>query len=223
MNIVTGSAGGLGKALYEEFKKNKKDVFGIDIRDSEYTDLQIDFNNLNSLNTIVKNVKFKLSSISFCHAIGNSIKEIKKYDEETFRFVNAESNYILLKLLLDNYNFKGSAVFTSSIHSQLTNSQSSNYALSKVYLEGLYKKMCLDENFKDIKMILLRLGAMNTSMLLQNVDDVDKLKESLPSKKIIEPNIVAKFIFDFHEIYKNDFNCSILNIDNGASFQLSTD
>ena len=42
MNIVTGSSGGLGKLVYEEFQKSDSPVVGIDILSSSTTDIVTD-------------------------------------------------------------------------------------------------------------------------------------------------------------------------------------
>ena len=60
-------------------------------------------------------------------------------------------------------------------------------------------------------------------MLRDNIENLESLKNSLPSKNIINPDTVADFIYNFHEKYKIDFDCSIFRIDNGVSYLLGTD
>ena len=42
MNFIFGSASGVGKCLYEIYKKNNQNVFGFDKDSSENTDMIID-------------------------------------------------------------------------------------------------------------------------------------------------------------------------------------
>lgn len=223
MNIITGSAGGLGQMVYKEFIKNNKKVLGIDIKESETTDLQLDLSESKNLEFALEKIYEEVDSITFCHALGNSKSNIINFDSEKYKYVNAESNFFFLDLVFNKFSIEPTVVFISSIHSQLTNSQSGNYALSKLYLEGLFRQYCLDQKYKKISKLLIRLGAMETPMLLDNINDLNKLKNNLPSKNILDPVKISKFIFNFHNTYKKDFDCSILNIDNGVSFQLSTD
>ena len=222
MNIVTGSAGGLGKYVYKQFIDKNLEVLGLDIAESPSTDLKINIANKNELQELFEKIDSKVESITFAHAVGNSIKNIKKFDESYYRFLNAESNFYIIDELQNKLKKEASIIFISSVHSQLTNNESSNYALSKVYLEGLYRRFCLQNNPKNIRKSLIRLGAMDTDMLRENIDFIDQLTEALPSKNVINPEVVADFIFNFHSKYKLDFDCSILQIDNGVGYQLSS-
>jgi short-subunit dehydrogenase len=223
MNIITGSAGGLGKRIYGHFKKNNKDVFGIDRLDSSSTDLQLDLGNKEEIKLLKKKIPSKVDSITFTHAIGNSKKDISNFSEDEYRYINAESNFQIIDSLSSNLEFQASILFISSVHSQLTNADSSNYALSKSYLEALYRRMCLSEKYNKFNKLLICLGAMDTGMLKDNIENVESFRNSLPSKNIINPDTVADFIYDFHEKYKIDFDCSIFRIDNGVSYLLATD
>ena len=223
MNIITGSAGGLGKHVYEHFKENNHKVFGLDVTDSSSTDLVTNLSNKDEINYFVNKVETKIDSITFSHAIGNSKKNIDEFSEDHYRFLNAESNFYIIDRLKDQFNNEASVIFISSVHSQLTNKESSNYAISKLYLEALYRRFCLDDNPSNIRKTLIRLGAMDTAMLRDNVGSLEKLKSALPSKNIIDPKRIADFIYNFHTKYKTDFDCSVLQLDNGVGYQLSTD
>ena len=223
MNIITGSAGGLGKRIYSYFKENNKDVFGIDRLEGSSTDLQLDLGNKEEIKLLKKKITSKVDSITFAHAIGNSEKDISSFNEDEYRYINAESNFQIVDFLSNNLKHHASILFISSVHSKLTNSDSSNYALSKAYLEALYRRMCLDEKYSKFNKLLISLGAMDTNMLKENIENMESLRSSLPSKNIINPNTVAEFIYDFHEKYKIDFDCSIFRIDNGVSYLLATD
>ena len=223
MNIITGSSGGLGRELFKLFFNNNLPVLGIDIESSSSTSLELDLSNKKKVIEELSKIDQKIDSITFTHAIGNSKEEVDTFSFEDYRFVNAESNLDIISLLKNKLSSDSSVVFISSVHSVLTNHQSNNYALSKNYLEGIYKMICLDTEQYKFKKAMLRLGAMDTSMLKKNVSDLDELANSLPSGKVLEPKKIAEFIFDIHTKYSSEFNSSILQIDGGVLFKLATD
>ena len=223
MNIITGSSGGLGRELFQLFSNNNLPVLGIDIESSSSTSLELDLSNKKKVIEELSKIDQKIDSITFTHAIGNSKDEVNTFSFEDYRFVNAESNLEMISLLNNKLSSDSSVVFISSVHSVLTNHQSNNYALSKNYLEGIYKMICLDTEQYKFKKAMLRLGAMDTSMLKKNVSDIDELANSLPSGKVLEPKKIAEFIFDIHTKYKSELNSSILQIDGGVLFKLATD
>ena len=223
MNIITGSSGGLGRELFKLFSNNNLPIFGIDIESSNSTSLELDLSNKAKVIEELSKIDQKIDSITFTHAIGNSKEEVDTFSFEDYRFVNAESNLEIISLLKNKLSSDSSIVFISSVHSVLTNHQSNNYALSKNYLEGIYKMICLDTEQYKFKKAMLRLGAMDTSMLKKNVSNLDELANSLPSGKVLEPKKIAEFIFDIHTKYSSEFNSSILQIDGGVLFKLATD
>ena len=102
MNIITGSAGGLGKRIYSYFKENNKDVFGIDRLEGSSTDLQLDLGNKEEIKLLKKKITSKVDSITFAHAIGNSEKDISSFNEDEYRYINAESNFQIVDFLSNN-------------------------------------------------------------------------------------------------------------------------
>ena len=64
---------------------------------------------------------------------------------------------------------------------------------------------------------------MESNMLKENVENLDKMIDNLPSKNIIQPQDLSEFIYDYHSNHKKVLNCSVLNIDNGITLKLSGD
>ena len=71
--------------------------------------------------------------------------------------------------------------------------------------------------------VLGTIGAMESNMLKENVENLDKMIDNLPSKNIIQPQDLSEFIYDYHSNHKKVLNCSVLNIDNGITLKLSGD
>lgn len=222
MNIVTGSSGGLGEKVYKAFEDNELPVLGIDIKESSCTDIVSDLSSIKSVENIIKQFEGQIDSITFSHAIGNSIKEIEEYDISQFKYINAESNLDFLTHTNHLLGKNSSVVFLSSVHAIATNSSSGTYALSKNYLESIYRYVCLENQKYKFKKCMLRIGAMDTPMLHRNVEDIGLLERELPSENIILPIDLAKLVIDIHLNYKDLLNCSILQIDGGVLYKLGT-
>lgn len=221
MNIITGSSGGLGKSLYKLFIDNDLPVIGIDKVNSKTCDLIFDFSK-NNLSELFKKLNhFRIDSVTFCHAIGNSKEEIEKYTLEEYIRINSTSNLDLFNFFKPNCDENSSIIFISSVHSNATNNQSNKYALSKNFLEGIYRMLSLENiNFN---ISLIRLGATKTKMLKKNVSNLKILKEKIPSKTILLPDQVTSFIFDIHTKHADLLNKSILQVDGGILLKLASD
>ena len=70
----------------------------------------------------------------------------------------------------------------------------------------------------------LVLGAMESPMLLNsyNKNEIENLKNELPSKKILTTNEVASFIIDLIIKHTNILHGSSIILDNGVLSKLST-
>jgi len=69
----------------------------------------------------------------------------------------------------------------------------------------------------------VRLGATDTELLRENVNDIENLRKSLPSGKLFEPENVAELIYDVNTKHKTLFNGGHLQIDQGVLSKLSTE
>ncbi|MEL0245503.1 MAG: SDR family oxidoreductase [Flavobacteriaceae bacterium] len=223
MNIITGSSGGLGKVIYKKFKKLNLPVLGIDVVQTNYTDIVTDLSSHKNIQSLSKEIKFKIDTITFAHALGNSKNEINSYNLNQYRYINADSNLDFLLQFSSQFTSETSVAFLSSVHSIATNSQSGNYAISKQNLESIYRYITLNNSEFNFNKCMFRIGAMDTPMLRNNVENLDTLKKEIPSKKIIEPKALADLIIDFHLNYKQLLNCSILQIDGGVLYKPGTD
>lgn len=221
MNIITGSSGGLGMSLYQLFIDNDLPVIGIDQVDSKTCDLIFDFSDKNLSELFTKLNSVKIDSITFCHAIGNSKQEIEDHSLEEYIRINSTSVLDLLNFFKPKCDENSSIIFISSVHSSATNNQSNKYALSKNFLEGIYR-MLIHENII-FNISLIRLGAVNTQMLKKNVSDVKALEKNIPSGKILQPDQVTSLIFDIHTKHADLLNKAILQVDGGVLLKLATD
>jgi hypothetical protein len=93
MNIIFGSASGIGQSLYQEYLINEREVFGIDIIESPTTNYIYNFENLENISDLVYHFEeSNIESITFCASNqnqGDFIENIFKTNVLTFiEFIN---------------------------------------------------------------------------------------------------------------------------------------
>tara|TARA_B100000242_G_C43016064_1_gene472453 strand:- start:8 stop:661 length:654 start_codon:yes stop_codon:yes gene_type:complete len=217
MNIVFGSNGSLGKELFQKFLEKDKEVIGFDIKDGPNKETIVVPSLSNSINEIEEYMNFEIDSISFCQGL----IDFPKNKDILF------SNYKISREIIEKYWNKlkndSSICFISSVHAVQSNESNLDYAFSKSVLESYFKNICLNSKYSHFSKTLLRLGAMESNMLKENVENLDKMIDNLPSKNIIQPQDLSEFIYDYHSNHKKVLNCSVLNIDNGITLKLSGD
>ena len=216
MNIVFGSNGSLGKELFQKFLEKDKEVIGFDIKDGPNKETIVVPSLSNSINEIEEYMNFEIDSISFAKDWSIFLK-IRIF---IFKLQNFERN---IEKYWNKLKNDSSICFISSVHAVQSNESNLDYAFSKSVLESYFKNICLNTKYSHFSKTLLRLGAMESNMLKENVENLDKMIDNLPSKNIIQPQDLSEFIYDYHSNHKKVLNCSVLNIDNGITLKLSGD
>lgn len=216
MNIIFGSASGIGNSLYQTYKSNKQDVYGIDALESEATDFVFNLENVENINEIVKQINdFKIQSITFCVANQNqndNVSSIFNANVLSFlEFLNAVNSKL--------NNCVISAI--SSIHAVSSNPNNLYYASSKAALESGIKNFSIRKSSNAFYVV--RLGATDTKKLRQNVGSIDSINSILPGGKIFDKVEVSNFIYTLNSNFKNLLNGAIIQIDNGVLSMLKTD
>tara|TARA_Y100001958_G_C21236007_1_gene562438 strand:+ start:308 stop:1015 length:708 start_codon:yes stop_codon:yes gene_type:complete len=227
--IVTGSNSGLGKNLVKNLNDKGFKTLGIDVVDGEYTDLKFDLSKLSDEN--VKEIQSKLGeckikSIIHCAAVqknpDKNFESLTKTFDEVFG-VNVKSIYLLVKLLETSFHKPSNLCLISSVHSNATTENNTLYASSKAALKGVLHGLTLEKK-DEMSIFELVLGAMESPMLLNsyNKNEIENLKNELPSKKILTTNEVASFIIDLIIKHTNILHGSSIILDNGVLSKLST-
>tara|TARA_B100000902_G_C26836940_1_gene681488 strand:+ start:5 stop:652 length:648 start_codon:yes stop_codon:yes gene_type:complete len=215
MNYIFGSASGVGNNLYKFYKESGANVFGFDINESPETDKIIDLRELKNINEISEIInKDKIESITYCAGIQDSKNITNLFNVNVVSFIEIINNSIV--------NFQETVVCAvSSIHSVASNNKNVEYASTKSSLEAAIKTFSTAKT--NSYFYFLRLGATDTNLLRENVDDLDKLVNSLPSGKLFDAKDVSKLIFDINTNHKTLFNGGHLQIDQGVLSKLSTE
>ena len=216
MNIIFGSASGIGNSLYQTYKSNKQDVYGIDTLESEATDFVFNLENIGNIKEIVKLTNnFKIQSITFCVANQNQ-------NDNVSNIFNTNVLSFLEFLNEVNSNLNNCVISAiSSVHAVSSNPNNLYYASSKAALESGIKNFAIRKS--NNAFYVVRLGATDTKKLRQNVESIDSINSILPGGKIFDEAEVSNFIFTLNSNFKNLLNGAIIQIDNGVLSMLKTE
>ena len=215
MNIIFGSASGIGQSLYQEYSTNKDEVFGIDHVESSTTNYIYNLENLQNISELVTQLKdLNIKSITFCASNQNkedSVEDIFNTNVLTFiEFIN------LIYPKLDGCII--SAI--SSVHSISSNPSNLYYSSSKAALEAAIRNLAIRKSNNSFYVI--RLGATDTKKLRENIDDIELLSTLLPSGNVFDKKEVSNFIYTLNTKFKNLLNGAVIQIDNGVLSMLKT-
>jgi len=246
--LITGAAGGIGKATVAWFSKNGWRVIGVDRRpiaedfpnDGLY--IQADISEESEIKNIFKKVN-KFSS-SLKAVVNNAAIQISKPLIETTAkewdlvmasnlrsvFLGAKLAYPLLK-----ESNGGAIVNVSSVHAIATSQNIAAYAASKGGLLALTRAMAIEFAKDNIRVNAILPGAVDTPMLRDGLqrghlggDSVSKRLENLASKtvngRIGTPLEIAKAIYFLVDDSQSSFMTGqALVVDGGATARLSTE
>jgi NAD(P)-dependent dehydrogenase (short-subunit alcohol dehydrogenase family) len=232
--IVTGCSGEIGSAICDKLIKSGYNIVGIDnkIPKTKLTKLKfikLDLEKiasdkiyyLKNKKYIEKIIKGKKISGLIHSAAFQVFKKFNRLSYEDLRKsfdINFFSVFQLFKLVQKNLIFnKGFFINISSIHSSLTKKNFTAYSTSKSALTSLTKSLSIEVGNKII-CICIEPGAVDTNMLFKTIDKKNyyKFKNSIPVKKISQPEDIAKLVLFLIESKIEYMNGSIIDISGGV-------
>lgn len=230
--IVTGSVGGIGNILCEQFKKKYKDhkIIGLDKLECKNTNnideyYKVDLlkeDEIKNFSTSV-NKKYTIDVLINCAAV-QICKNIKDYTSEewdTCYKCNVRAPFLLVKYL--NLQKGSNVINIGSVHSSCSSKNIAAYATTKSAIVGLTKNMAIDLSDLGIRVNCISPGAINTPMLRSHLNDerLAFLKDKHLLKNIGEPHNVFLTI---DMIINNDFmNGSNIILDGGVTCLLASE
>lgn len=237
--IVTGSSGGIGKAIVSRFIDDGYTVLGIDQNKSDISsslhffikcDLNSYVKNIDYMNQINADIKEVIpKNLSKLVLINNAAVQILKPMSE-IKYKNFKDSYVINSMapffisqgLFENLKeADGHIINISSIHSKLTKSNFTAYAASKAALESITRSMAIELSRFGISVNAISPAAINTNMLKEGFIDNPKaiinLKKSHPSNTIGEPKALAKLIKNIVEDNSIFLTGSIIDFSGGIS------
>lgn len=215
--VITGSNGGIGRALLHEFVENGYCVVAIDrvISQLPESDQRIDIDMC--LLTFAKDESYREMALRRIKAslpenvtklvlINNAavqilkpLEEIRWMDWESSLAVNLVAPLFLVQGLTNNLKqANGRVINISSIHAKLTKPQFTCYAASKSALEALTRSLALELSPLGISVNAVAPAAIATQMLKDgfagNFEKLEELAKYHPSNCIGAPEHLAVFI-----------------------------
>jgi len=215
--IITGSCGGIGKALVNAYIEDGYFVIGLDKKSPENIDSKSYFALSIDLLSFAKNKEHRLDVIdeiyqhlprvindlvlinNAAEQIIKSAKDITWEDWEHSLGVNVLAPFFLIQALSESLAInRGHVVNVTSIHAKLTKPGFICYATSKAALESITRSLALELSPLGISVNAVAPAAIATEMLLAGfVDEPQKLRELKnfhPAKVVGKPEEIASFI-----------------------------
>jgi glucose 1-dehydrogenase len=244
--LITGAAGGIGRACVDVFGERGWKVIATDRREasgysekvlfrhmdvSEPESIKILFNELSSwtdrLDAIVNN-----AAIQICKPIIEM--EVEEWDDvmaSNLRsiFLTSRHGYPFLR------EARGAIINVSSIHAVATSKDISAYAASKGGVVALTRALALEFAQDGIRVNAVLPGAVDTHMLRSGLNrshvsgvSIDERLEDLAQKTVMgrigEPEEIAKSIYFLADNDLSSFMTGqMLIVDGGATARLSTE
>ena len=213
--IITGAAGGIGRALCDVFADAGYGVIAVDIRrpdplDRATTYVELDLNRYccdppyrDTADTLLRDA---VGGRSVAALINNAAVQIVKPMEMLTTAdwtgtlnINLLAPFLLTQALLKQLEAAAGAVVNiSSIHATQSKPEFVAYATSKAALNGLTRSLAVDLGGR-VRINAICPAAIATSMLLEGFADreaaLDQLAQMHPAGRIGEPREVAALAF----------------------------
>ncbi len=235
--IITGSAGGIGKALVNEFKKAGYHTIGIDQHHAKCADINIVCDLSELVNNKEAELKLYEQIIEALHGnvlrilinnaavqILDDIEHAELTDFKKTMDVNLIAPFLLSKLFFQRLKeSKGSIINIGSIHAKQTKQKFIAYATSKAALKGLTQAMAIDFG-KYVRVNIIQPAAISTEMLVDgfknNPEGLKQLEFFHPSGFLGAPKDVAKLAVFLSKDESRFINGASIDIDGAIGVRL---
>jgi glucose 1-dehydrogenase len=246
--LVTGAAGGIGRATVDFFAQRRWNVIGVDRCDfggafpasgrfiqadvSSPDDVQDAFNQVaaftDSLEAVVNNAAIQISR----PILDTSLEEWDLVMASNLRavFLGAKLAYPLLKA-----EGGGAIVNVASVHAVATSANIAAYAASKGGLLALTRAMAIEFAPDNVRVNAILPGAIDTAMLRSGLqrghlngdgmmERLGELARKTVNGRIGKPEEIARSIYFLADPSQSSFMTGqALTVDGGATARLSTE
>jgi NAD(P)-dependent dehydrogenase (short-subunit alcohol dehydrogenase family) len=246
--LITGAAGGIGRATVSLFSQMGWRVIGVDrapfgeIFPSEGLYIQVDISIGENLESIFARASQYTSSL---HALVNNaaiqiakpLLETSVEEWDTVMASNLRSVFLGVKLAhpLLKVGGGGAVVNVSSVHAIATSANIASYAASKGGLLALTRAMAIEFAPDNIRVNAILPGAVDTAMLRASMgrgvagdgsleERLDNLARRTVNGRIGRPDEIAHAIYFLADEAQSSFMTGqALVVDGGATARLSTE
>lgn len=236
--IITGAAGGLGRALVKRFIDGGYKVIALDTRYvalGAHTFLRIDLDAYcrhEVLRTEVNASILEAIGLEGLHVLVNNAavqilkgsSDLTPADWQTTFNVNVLAPFLLSQILLDRLEqTHGSIINIASIHERLTKPGFTCYATSKAALVGLTRSMAVDVGAR-VRVNAICPAAVDTTMLREGFalhpEKLETLAHMHPVGRIAAPEEVADVAVFLASDAAGFINGATLAMDGGIGSRL---
>lgn len=232
--LITGGAGGIGKATAMKFKQEGSIVIVIDNDKfgcnhiKKYNDLIVyncDITNYKKMNLIIEEIFLKYGNIDIL--INNAaiqtcsnVLEIDLDDWKKVIDVNINGTFIVSQLVAKRMKNNSTILNIISTHYNKPRIHKLHYDISKAGLEIMTKGFALELSERKITVNALAIGATFTNMnkgFDLDKESVNRTRERIPLKKICEPEEIATYIYNVINDFSIATTGSVFTIDGGRN------
>ena len=245
--LITGAAGGIGRATVKVFAERGWQVIGVD-RSPKYdgfpedgTYIQADISLPDQLEAIYENVSAitdRLDAVVHNAAvqIAKPLVETTAEEWDLVMASNLRSVFLGAKLAYPLLKVKGGAIVNvSSVHAVATSANIAAYAASKGGLLALTRAMAIEFAPDEIRVNAILPGAVDTPMLRAGLnrghvgdgtmlDRLENLARKTVNGRVGQPEEIARAIYFLADNTQSSFMTGqAMIVDGGATARLSTE
>ena len=207
--IVLGGSKGIGKAISNSLKKLDLEVLSASSKD-------IDTSNLESVNEFAE--KNSTTDVLVLNTGGPPIIEFEKITNEDWNKYHNQLFVGFCTLLQKIVINDGGYIFV--ITSNVIKEPNSKLIISSAYraaFSSVFKILSKEFASRDITMINIAPGPINTDRTKELVSDVGEYADSLPMKRLGEPKEIGNFVGSIIEKEIKYLSGAVINFDGSNS------
>ena len=207
--IVLGASRGIGKSISNSLKKLDLDVFSLSSND-------IDTSNLDSVNKFAN--ENNSTDILVLNTGGPPIIEFEKITKEDWEKYHNQLFVGFCTLLQKIKINDGGYVF--AITSNVIKEPNSKLIISSAYraaFSSVFKILSKEFAERDVSLINIAPGPINTDRTKELVDNVEEYADSLPMKRLGKPEEVGNFVSSIVEKEIKYLSGVVINFDGSNS------
>ena len=207
--IVLGASRGIGKSISDSLKKLDLDVFSLSSND-------IDTSNLDSVNKFAN--ENNSTDILVLNTGGPPIIEFEKISKEDWEKYHNQLFLGFCTLLQKIKINDGGYVF--AITSNVIKEPNSKLIISSAYraaFSSIFKILSKEFAERDVSLINIAPGPINTDRTKELVDNVEEYADSLPMKRLGKPEEIGNFVSSIVEKEIKYLSGVVINFDGSNS------
>ena len=207
--IVLGASRGIGKSISDSLKKLDLDVFSLSSND-------IDTSNLDSVNKFAN--ENNSTDILVLNTGGPPIIEFEKITKEDWEKYHNQLFVGFCTLLQKIKINDGGYIF--AITSNVIKEPNSKLIISSAYraaFSSVFKILSKEFAERDVSLINIAPGPINTDRTKELVDNVEEYADSLPMKRLGKPEEIGNFVSSIVEKEIKYLSGVVINFDGSNS------